>query len=61
MRELGDERPGPEFNEKWDNLADMRGAITGDLDALRAAAMALDAAGEQDIGFDYPRYELFID
>lgn len=61
LGELGDERPGPDFNEKWDNLAAMRGAITGDLAALRDTARALDAAGERDIALDFPTYELFID
>lgn len=61
LSELGDDRPGPDFIEKWDNLAAMRGAITGDLAALRAAARTLDAAGEREIALDFPSYDLFID
>ncbi|MEM1413046.1 MAG: thioredoxin family protein [Pseudomonadota bacterium] len=61
IRELGDERPGADFNDKWDNLAFMRGRITRDLAALREAARSLDAAGERDIQLEFPHYDLFID
>ncbi len=61
LRELGDERPGPDFREKWDSLATMRSDITRDLAALRDEARAQDAAGQGDIQLDFPQYELFID
>ena len=61
MKALGDERPGPDFLERWDNLAAMRGEITVDLEKLRAQARAEDAAGATDISLAFPAYELFID
>lgn len=61
MREMGDERPGPEFMEKWNNLAALRRDITRDLADLRAEARRRAAAGESDIRLNYPDYDLFID
>jgi hypothetical protein len=54
-------QPASSFQAKWGNLAKMRGAITGDLAALREAAMKQDAAGVTDIKLDFPSYALFID
>lgn len=61
MREMGDARPGPAFNEKWDQLAAMRRDITVDLERLRTEARTRAAAGETDIELAYPHYPLFID
>ncbi len=61
MRGMGEERPSPEFMEKWDNLAAMRSSITTDLADLRASARAQDEAGASDIALSYPQYDLFID
>ena len=54
-------QPAPDFRDKWENLAKMRSAITGDLAALRASAVKQDAAGVTDIKLTYPSYALFID
>lgn len=58
---MGEDAPDTDFMEKWDSLAAMRGQITRDLDALRSAARALDAAGETHISLEFPSYALFID
>ncbi|MBT4520476.1 MAG: hypothetical protein HOC23_10765 [Halieaceae bacterium] len=49
------------FMQKWNNVAKMRGAITGDLQALRARAARQAAAGETDIQLEFPHYSLFTD
>lgn len=61
LRELGDDRPGPEFMEKWDNLAAMRSEITVDLAELRAEARKKDQAGDAWPEPVFPEYDLFID
>ena len=61
MKQLSGVPPSPEFLAKWDNLAAMRGRITGDLERLRADASDQDSAGVDPIELSFPRYELFTD
>ena len=50
-----------DFEEKWDNLATMRGQITKDLKALRATAREQDKNGIAPIELEFPEYSLFTD
>lgn len=53
--------PPADFDDKWSNLAKMRGQITDDLQALRQSAREQDAAGVSPIELEFPSYPLFID
>jgi hypothetical protein len=61
MRDLDPESPSADFQEKWENLGQMRSSITVDLSALRSRAREMDASGVDPIHLQYPTYELFID
>ncbi|MCI5045335.1 MAG: thioredoxin family protein [Aquisalinus sp.] len=47
------------FNDEWDQVRDLRYAITGDLADLRAEARRRSEAGETDISLTYPDYPAF--
>ena len=55
------DKPNPEFQEKWEELAKMRSTITVDLAAMRASAAAQAATGTTAILIEYPDYPLFVD
>lgn len=51
----------PEFMDKWDSLATMRGSLGDEIPALRASAQAEAMRGVQHIQLVYPVYPLFLD
>ncbi len=61
MRAYDAGQPAADFEEKWVNLARMRGQITTDLAALRVSAREQDAAGIAPVVLEFPEYSLFID
>jgi hypothetical protein len=61
LKDLEAGQPAAEFEQQWDNLAKMRGALPTDLSQLRESARQQDEQGITDIQLQFPHYSLFID